>query len=188
MAFNSALVSSLTAAIKAAAKFVPGINPRAIEFVCHYIGGSQTPMVLTGDEIALLKEALLEVIRYYPEDRQGGVPGHEGAWLTHPTKGLVGGFTYKLVLEGDQFVAYCHDRWDFNEGLDGKGNMLCFPALPGWLIKTASHLAGQVGITIHSEGDKYYLQESDLVKFNEAHAFTTDWVIPLSPGDLSCEI
>jgi hypothetical protein len=183
--------------------YLPWVNPRCVEFVCHYIGGSQTPMCLTEDEEyatwcqvldSLLWEDDNEEWRYNHVTGKGWVPCPNGEWLTHITMGLVGGFCFTTSWEevdGETFlVAHCHDEWDFNpNSLGGGGARLSLPdGIPSAKLFAVRAAARAVGVRISLDAEGPYVYEEDLVRFNEKHRFSTDWKLYFHPQRLTCPI
>lgn len=202
----SILISALISSIKAAASFVPGINHRAIEFVCHYIGGTQTPMCLTEEETSATWWQVKNSIHlgydepgygeYDHVTKRGWVPCPSGGWLSHQTRGIVGGFVYKTQWEEDEqgnpiLVAYCHDEWDFNPPMCGNtySERLYLPKeIPSAKLFAARSAARALGVRILSDEVGSYVVEADLQKFNEKHKFSTDWELWYKPSDLVCHL
>ena len=162
------------------------INPRAIEFVLHYIKGSQTPMTLTDDEIEATKGQILRSLKSddisYGEasitvdaDTEKGIMD---AFLTGKTTGLVGGFDYTI---DENMIAHCIDTWDFNTN-----NCFCLIIyIPKPFVKAVKMLTKKLGIedivNIYSRDnvDRHYItmDEGRLAVLNDKHAFTTTWEI-----------
>ncbi len=196
----SIMISALIKSIKAAASFVPGINHRAVDFVCHYVGGTQTPMCLTDEEIQETKTQVLDALKwgcYDPDTRKGWVAcPHDGEWLTHPTKGVVGGFLFEVVGEtawnGEEeykiLVCKCWDEWDFNpvqgSGQNGAARLELPPSIPSSVLAAGRAAAKTLGVKIKIDTDGVYVCEEDLVRFNDKHRFRTEWEFEISQWDL----
>lgn len=175
--------------------YLPWVNPRVVEFICHYIGGSQTPMFLTEEEEKETWWQVKEAIEFRCFDivsGKGWVTCPQGEWLTHPTKGLVGGFLFSTSWEevdGELLlVAHCHDEWDFNHYKEGSERLYLPEGIPSAQLFAVRAAARAVGVRIKADKEGSYVLEEDLVKFNEGHRFSTDWDLVFHPEDLTCDI
>ena len=174
------------------------INYRAIEFVLHYIKGSQTPMTLRDDEIAATKRQILRTLKSESYDfGEASITLDDDmfddkktimeCFLTGKTTGLVGGFDYTV---DENMVAHCIDTWDFNTN-----NCFCLILyIPKSLIKAVKLMTNKLGlpeelVTIWREDTaKPYLtvNEANLAVLNATHEFKTRWTVDFS-GE-SCPI
>lgn len=183
----SIVISTLSFLFKQGAKFVPGVNPRVVEFVCHYISGSKAPMTLNKEERDYTHQQVIEAISngcFNGEKGWVGCP--KGSWLMHPTRGVVGGFVFKVVRHEDKIIIKCHDEWDFNYKHTGIGGArLGIPSqVPVWVLNRAKPILSKLGINLSDDGGGWHsIDEEDLVKFNSDHRFSTDWEFE-EPSDL----
>jgi len=168
--------------------FVRGINPRAVEFLCHYIMGSQKPMKLNKNEIAATKLQIIDAIKngYINEDGTGWVSCPSGDWLTHTTKGIIGGYLFKVSQTDKGYIANCLDIWDFNGGQ--VSDILVVPdTIPSHLQKLGIKILEVLGVHIFDlEGD-LCIAECSLAKYNEDHCFHTEWQVTIDQP-LFCSI
>jgi len=105
-----------------------GVNPRAVQCVLRYLSGSKKPLLLTGEELDLVKHLVLKQMLYGSYDRpiclgeKVTAYGHTSSftrkesiaygYLTHQTEGLIGSFDMRISDCGEYLE--CWDKWDFN--------------------------------------------------------------------------
>lgn len=174
------------------------VNPRVIQFLLHYILGSQKEMTLTDREIVLSKSAVLSNIDF--EQRKNiknniitihGARYCEGftrtapessieGFLSHDLDGVVGAFSFDL--DPITCEARCFDMWDFN--LDCGTLSLCVDPANWFVVLICSALAHLFPSVFEYVDDGFFIEEGELDVFNKQHAFTTKWTVDLT--GLSC--
>ncbi|HEY9705391.1 MAG TPA: hypothetical protein V6C58_23330 [Allocoleopsis sp.] len=172
------------------------LNPYTVEWCLHYAEGSQKTKALpeclvniTRGQIAC---TLVKEYWAFDENTRSGIAkwySYQGdsSYYTHPTMGVVGGFSYELVSFEDKFVVRCEDTWDFNPGFN-----YAIPLPDFCNFRILIKILKQVGIPISSIEDnsgKFTagVSESWLTQFNEKHCFKTVWEVEL-PNNISCPI
>lgn len=177
-------LNCLAALIAQGAKFVSGVNPRAIQFLCHYLGGSKKPMKLNRKEIECTKSQVIDAIKNgnINDDGTGWVMCPSGDWLTHTTKGVVGGFVFNWVTTDKGFLIKCVDEWDFNNGTMAQGTscVLDIPnSVPEPLLKMGLKALESLHVKVYDVWDDgtYSIAESSLAQFNERGRFLTEWEV-----------
>ena len=181
-------------ALDLALGFEQKVNPRAVEFLLHYLGGTQTDMVLTDREIELTKGQVLEEIEgssretlewqikkdgyiaISPSDLKNPYHAYSliDAYFCHETMGVVGGFD--CTIDFDKEIAHCYDTWDFNT-CSFQMTVPCNPLVTPFLV-LAFKLVG-VKLTQVKLNSVTVCEES-LTKFNENHKFSTKWEVSLN--------
>jgi hypothetical protein len=167
------------------------MNPYAVEWVLHYIGGSQKQKTLPKELIKVTQAhiiyELMTKAAFSSSTLWGWANWHaykgDTSWYTHPTMGVVGGFVYKFTSYDNKFIVTCIDRWDFNE-------YSAPVALPNGVdIKILLKVAKKIGIPITylEEEDIFGIRESWLSQFNDKHSFETRWEVEI-PAGLKCPI
>lgn len=189
------------------------VNPRAVEFVMHYLLGSNEDMTLNDIEIAHTKK---QWMRQAMENKLGSLDFDEGAvnachsddcldqwaydnggagskstpihtsaiYLSGVTHGVVGGWDY--VIDSENCVVKCYDVWDFNPtSLDLE---LKVPNRFRKMFEKALSLFNVPFVPHEMFGDYtvFEFSEMSLSYMNERHAFTTKWEFSLE-GD-SCPL
>ena len=183
-------------------------NPRVVQFVMHYVKGTQEDMTLTEREVLATKYQILMSMckengmnkTTYSDDYWIGENAYcvematqEGidlltdypayAYLKSITMGLVGGFDYTIK---PNMMAMCVDTWDFNVGFDFELSL----NVPRKLYRAFQALTRKLDLEWYvielPNGDyNVTIQEQDLTHLNETHAFDTVWAIDFD-GESCC--
>jgi hypothetical protein len=170
------------------------LNPYVVEWVLHYVEGSQETKSLPKDLISITKgQIACTLVRtfWFDENTLSGIAGWynyrgDSSYYTHPTMGVVGGFSYKLISFEDRFVVRCEDTWDFN----GSSFLIPFPDFCD--LRILINILKRVGIPVLMREDDEMekiigVNETWLAQFNEKHCFKTVWEVEL-PNKMSCPI
>ena len=191
----------LKAAAKMATQFLEKtgvmkyLNPHVVEWVIHYVEGSQETKSLPKELVNITKGQICRTLiatDWFDELSLTGIAGsftYKGCcdYYTHPTMGVVGGFSYKLISFEDRFVVRCEDTWDFNFS-----ELNYVIPLPDFFkkteLRTLINILKRVGIPVVLEDDgSLGVSEHFLTQFNEKHCFKTVWEVEL-PSKMSCPI
>ena len=200
------ILAKQLSSIMNATKIVP--NPRAIEFVGHYLKGSQTNKTLNEREIAQSRKQLLRSMflgtrgaalsRYsddyikYSEGMIDGVKSETQLYFVGDTHGVIGGWDFRFDSE---MIAHCSDIWDFNPTafnleltVPAKGVLLFKNALRLFGCKQSNMIRkGHYSTQKNEDGSMTFLfDEGKLVEFNKNHAFRTEWLLDFTGA--SCNI
>jgi hypothetical protein len=160
------------------------VNPITLEWVEHYVRGSQTPKTLPTALIGYTKRHLCVCLNNLRSSTLEGVArcydeeGYKSTdWYRHPTAGVVGGFAYKLISWEDKFVFHCWDTWDFNpETSDGEDYLIPVPKTVDVEVLTKILKRFRVPIRKRS-GNRVGISETWLSQFNHKHKFVTNWEV-----------
>lgn len=162
------------------------INPLTLDWLKHYVFGKQQPKTLPKELHAITKIHVIKTLLSEAGFSASTLWGHancysykgDDSWYTHPTKGVVGGFIYKLISYEGKFVIKCIDDWDFNT------NQMYTIPLPNGLenLSVIKSILRKVGLNLNKEEDDLGVSESLLAQFNESHTFRTTWELELPNG------
>ena len=191
---------------KAATSFTFDFNPRVVEFVMHYVKGTQDDMTLNEREILATKyQILMSMCRQRGMNKyDNGKPTIEfgDAWIAENAYcvDMVTDYDESLyeqslayaylrsvtmgVVGGFDYTirpnmqALCCDTWDFNVGFASELSL----NIPKKLYKAFQVITRKLDIewyTIELEdGDvNVTIQEQNLTDLNETHAFDTIWLV-----------
>lgn len=174
--------------IKAISAMPVEINPLTLDFCKHYVFGKQQPRILPKELHTITRNHVIQTLLKEAGFSASTLWGHamcysyrgDESWYTHPTKGVVGGFIYKLISYENKFVIKCIDDWDFNT------NQMYTIPLPNGLQNMSSikSILKRVGLNLTKEDhdDSIGVSESLLAQFNEHHRFRTTWELELPEG------
>ena len=184
------------------------INPRAVEFVIHYLVGNKQTMTLNQQEIESTKRQWMReamnsqlgsldfedgiVNACYSDDCQDQWDGADKSselhttsiYLAGKTHGIIGGWDF--TLDHNNCVVKCYDVWDFNPTtLDLQVR------IPDYLRKMVEAMLDKFNIPyvaheMFGEFTQYEFNENKLYSLNERHAFRTEW--EFSVEGMSCPI
>jgi hypothetical protein len=180
-----ALISSpIKAALLAA-----GANPLCVEFVLHYIKGSQEEKTLPESTIKELHPWLTNVLeqhirgeRRYASCIASMPPGSKGDSWWNTLWGVVGQYRWEIESYDEKgFYIDCWDIWDFN--VSGSSATIRIP-VPKGMERMVKPLAKKLGVVCSISGGYLEVEETQLTKFNTEHQFTTKWKTFVSWDDL----
>ena len=191
---------------KAATTFDFDFNPRVVQFVMHYIKGSQETMTLTDREkLATKYQILMSMCRQqgtnkYDDSKStiefGDTWIGENAYcvdmVEQQDEDLYSDYLAYAYLKSitmgvvggfdytisPNMVAMCKDTWDFNAGFTSELSL----NIPRKLYKAFQCLTRKLNLewyTIELENGDYNVttQEQNLTALNKTHAFDTIWDI-----------
>jgi hypothetical protein len=152
------------------------INLLAIEWLSHYISGSQKTKTLSESSIAELNPILaseischLRGVRKFSSCVSESPVGDTCWW--GGLDGVVGAYQFKIVNIGEQGVKVkCWDKWDFN--IDGSRLHIYIPKC---LHRIMSLVLDVLRIDHLYNETHFCIEESILTRFNSSHEFYTRW-------------